>query len=120
MSSDDSEPEEEEEDSLSWSSDTTTDEEKGREEAEGDTRAIRCLSKAPAHLHITSKEWKYEHEERVRIQREALEKPIEEEIRWRKFDRKTMEWWRNECDDEEEGFEVQGAVSYTHLRAHET
>ena len=81
MSSDDSEPEEEEEDSLSWTSDTTTDEEKGREEAEGDTRAIRCLSKAPAHLHITSKEWKYEHEERVRIQREALEKPIEEEIR---------------------------------------
>lgn len=110
MSSDDSEPEEEEEDSLSWSSDTTTDEEKGREEAEGDTRAIRCLSKAPAHLHITSKEWKYEHEERVRIQREALEKPIEEEIRWREFDRKTMEWWRNECDDEEEGFEIQGGT----------
>ncbi len=105
MSSDDSE--EEEESSLSWSSDTTTDEEMdGEREGEGKVRSIRCLVKAPEHLLISPKEWKYEHEERIRIQREAIEKPIEEEIQWREFDRKTMDWWRNES--EKGGFVIQG------------
>ena len=108
MSSDDSEEEEEDSDSLSWSSDTTTDEDLGREKEEPEEdRAIRCLTKAPAHVHVSTKEWKYEQEERLRIQREAIEKPIEEEVQWREFDRKTMEWWRNDRD-EVEGFEIQG------------
>jgi len=53
MSSDDSEEEEEDSDSLSWSSDTTTDEDSGREKEEvEEDRAIRCLTKAPAHVHV--------------------------------------------------------------------
>ena len=102
--SDDSE--EEEESSLSWSATQPRTKKWMVKRRRRKVRSIRCLVKAPEHLLISPKEWKYEHEERIRIQHEAIEKPIEEEIQWREFDRKTMDWWRNES--EKGGFVIQG------------
>jgi len=114
MSDEDDESESESDESeLSWASATTDegdshelDEEGGEREEEENAIAIECLVKPPDHLRISSKEWKYEVDERMRVQREALEKAIDEEMKWRDFDKKTLNWWQ-ETKSAQEGYHVQ-------------